>query len=227
MAQVKLIIARHGNTFNKGDVILRIGSRTDLPLTEEGCLQGIKLGNNLKQANLIPTNVYVAPLKRTLETAKYAVKVFNPNIPINIVNFLSELDYGEFDGLPEYEVIQKLGEIEKSSGQKNTNLIDRETLGKEVLESWDKNMILPKGWHFLKARVNTLEQEWKGFATELTNLSKESTNLVVTSNGIARFALSILPHNHEKPKSLKLSTGAYSLFVWENGNWRLESWNVR
>ena len=30
----RLIVVRHGNTFNSGDVILRVGSATDIPLTE-------------------------------------------------------------------------------------------------------------------------------------------------------------------------------------------------
>ena len=32
----KLVVVRHGNTFNSGDVILRVGSATDIPLTETG-----------------------------------------------------------------------------------------------------------------------------------------------------------------------------------------------
>ena len=34
-----LIIARHGNTFDKGDIPTRVGARTDLPLVEKGRAQ--------------------------------------------------------------------------------------------------------------------------------------------------------------------------------------------
>ena len=42
MKTTKLIVVRHGNTFNKGDTILRVGSKTDLPLTATGVQQGRK-----------------------------------------------------------------------------------------------------------------------------------------------------------------------------------------
>ena len=37
----RLLIARHGNTFDKGDVLLRVGKRTDL----QGCIgPGMRIG---------------------------------------------------------------------------------------------------------------------------------------------------------------------------------------
>ena len=36
-----LIIARHGNTFRKGETPTRVGSRTDLPLVEDERGRGI------------------------------------------------------------------------------------------------------------------------------------------------------------------------------------------
>ena len=45
---IRLIVVRHGNTFNKGDVILRVGARTDLPLTAEGMRQCLDVGAAFK-----------------------------------------------------------------------------------------------------------------------------------------------------------------------------------
>lgn len=228
MSQIKLIIARHGNTFNKGDIILRVGSRTDLPLTEEGKKQGKKLGENLRSANITPSFYYSAPLKRTIETTVEVAKVFgNQSLP-TIVDFLTELDYGEFDGQPEQLVIERLGSIEaQTHGFINLPKDSLIELGKDCLTRWDKKMILPQGWKFLQQRVDSLKNDWRRFATQLTNKTESSTNLVVTSNGIARFALSILPPNTQLPESLKISTGAFCLFSWDGKVWNLDAWNVQ
>ena len=36
MGPTRLIIARHGNTFDAGDIPTRVGRRTDLPLVASG-----------------------------------------------------------------------------------------------------------------------------------------------------------------------------------------------
>ena len=45
----RLIVVRHGNTFNSGDVILRVGSATDIPLTETGMKQAYAAGELLAE----------------------------------------------------------------------------------------------------------------------------------------------------------------------------------
>ena len=39
----KVYIVRHGNTFDKGDVVTRVGARTDLPLSSSGQTQAEQL----------------------------------------------------------------------------------------------------------------------------------------------------------------------------------------
>ena len=75
----RIIIARHGNTFNKGDIITRVGARTDLPLTETE--RATNVGRYLKDRNLIPAKAFAAPLKRTVETAKLAIEAMGCTIP--------------------------------------------------------------------------------------------------------------------------------------------------
>ena len=50
----RLIVVRHGNTFNSGDVILRVGSATDIPLTETGMKQGYAAGAMLAELGFEP-----------------------------------------------------------------------------------------------------------------------------------------------------------------------------
>ena len=53
-----LIIARHGNTFRKGETPTRVGGRTDLPLVEEERGRGI--GKYLAKLGLTPTRILAA-----------------------------------------------------------------------------------------------------------------------------------------------------------------------
>ncbi|MBR4751081.1 MAG: histidine phosphatase family protein [Thermoguttaceae bacterium] len=226
---VKLIVARHGNTFNKGDVILRVGSRTNLPLTQEGIAQGLRLGENLRSAGLCPTRLFSAPLLRTLMTCEEAVKVFNVPFSIEQLDFLTELDYGEYDGLPETDVLRRIGEIETATQQ--PLVTDAEKLveiGRTVLKRWDKEAVLPKAWKFLQPRVDSLGNQWRDFSERLIQTANQgSVSLAVTSNGIARFALDILPIDAKRPDSVKLSTGAFGLFIWNGKYWSLGDWDVK
>ena len=228
MPEIKLIVARHGNTFNKGDVILRVGAQTDIPLTDEGKAQGVRLGENLLASGLKPTRFLSAPLKRTIQTCEEAAKAFGDSIHPEILPFLTELDYGEYDGRPEIEVVQKLGALEaKAQGKRTENSQDFISLGNEALKRWDREKILPVAWSFLQPRVNELEKHWMSLAQQLQNSTTNETWLAVTSNGIARFVLAILPSKAIIPESLKLSTGAYGVFAWNGSVWNLENWNIR
>ena len=65
-----LIVARHGNTFSPGDVVTRVGARTDMPLSTSGLEQGWKLGLYLRDNDLLPDVVFTSALQRTQQTAE-------------------------------------------------------------------------------------------------------------------------------------------------------------
>ena len=192
MKTTKLIVVRHGNTFDKGDTILRVGSKTDLPLTAAGVQQGRQAGLALKEMQLYPTCFFSAPLKRTLETCNEISKVFeHRELPI-ISNFLLEFDYGPDEGKPESEVLIRLGNEEANqSGEIDVQPFDAEEMGRESLKRWDAEKRLPQGWSFLQPRVSHLEQDWIDFAQEMIANHQGETVVAVTSNGIARFSTAI------------------------------------
>ena len=225
MQTTKLIVARHGNTFNPNDVILRVGARTNLPLTEEGHAQGKRLGAKLREMQLFPTRFFAAPLRRTIETSLEIASCFEIEAPPQIADFLTELDYGDDDGQPETEVVRRLGKLEATSSNPSTQEI--ETLGKEALKRWDSEKILPVGWRFLQDRVNRLEDDWRAFGREIAHKYPAETVVATTSNGIARFALGLLPPSENHPANAKLATGAFGVFVLDAGWWKLEAWNIR
>lgn len=225
--ETTLVVARHGNTFEKGDVILRVGARTDLPLTSEGLAQGRRLGEKLAEIGLFPTAFYSAPLRRTLETsAEIAASQGVVAEPI-VETFLTELDYGEDDGRSEAEVARRLGAIELGDAAENASSETLETAGLAALKRWDAEKRLPLGWAFLQKRVDRLGDDWRAFAARIVENRPGETVVATTSNGIARFATAILPSGAPLPEKLKLATGAFGVFVWNGESWRLDAWNVR
>ncbi len=240
-SETTLIVARHGNTFEKGDVILRVGARTDLPLTAEGRAQGRRLGAKLAELGLRPTAFYSAPLRRTLETSAEIASAQGVNAAPVVEEFLTELDYGEDDGRPETEVARRLGAVElaisetptpSARGSEPLEVVDLspeavETAGLTALKRWDAEKRLPLGWFFLRERVARLGNDWRSFAAQVVERHSGETVVATTSNGIARFATAILPPGAPIPEKLKLATGAFGVFVWNGESWRLDAWNVR
>ena len=224
--KIRLIVVRHGNTFNSGDVILRVGSATDIPLTEKGVLQGNAVGRDLASAGIRPDTIFSAPLLRTMRSAQEIAAHFG-SLPVQVKEFLTELDYGIDDGQPEDDILLRLGIVEANGSiTPQTTLDELRAGGKAALKKWDSEAVLPRAWEHLNGRVKQLEEDWAAFGAEVASGKYGQTVVAVTSNGIARFSKVLLPAG-ELGENLKLATGAYGIYTVENGSWRSEMWNVR
>ncbi|MBR2345228.1 MAG: histidine phosphatase family protein [Lentisphaeria bacterium] len=219
----RLIVVRHGNTFNSGDTILRVGSATDIPLTEKGLLQGEAVGKSLLAKGLSVDTIFHAPLQRTVQSAEGILKSY-PAAQMSMADFLTELDYGDDDGKPEDEVVLRLGKAAFPEENSPERLYEA---GKTVLKKWDSEAVLPPGWEFLAGRVAQLEKDWQNFAGEVLTWFSGKCVVAVTSNGIARFSKAILPAGSVLEGSLKLATGAYGIYEHCDGQWRCTAWNIR
>ena len=223
----RLIVVRHGNTFNSGDVILRVGSATDIPLTETGMKQAYAAGAMLAEMGFSPDIIFHAPLQRTCQSAVGIAASF-PEAVLEEAAFLTELDYGNDDGKPEDEVVLRLGIAESISAiTPDTTLDELRAAGKAALKRWDSEAILPAAWHFLAGRAGELEIQWQEFAQKILAEYAGKTVVAVTSNGIARFSKAILPAGNLPEGSLKLATGAFGVYEFTDGNWSSSHWNVR
>jgi probable phosphoglycerate mutase len=201
-----LMIARHGNTFSPGDVVTRVGARTDLPLSPSGLEQGWRLGLYLREKNLLPDAVYTSSLQRTTQTAEQAFAAADITRDINVNPLFNEIDYGIDENKPEAEVVARVGA--------------------EALKAWDEDAVVPDGW---KVDVPTIIRGWIDFGEKIARDEAGKKILVVTSNGIARFA----PHltgdfaGFRRAHKLKISTGALCLLAHEGGAWKIEGWNIK
>ncbi len=204
-----LIIARHGNTFGPHDIPTRVGARTDLPLVESGQAQAKKIGAWLKDQNIHPDAFYSSQLKRTIETAKIAMAEIDSSQTITPLDIFNEIDYGVDENQTEDKVIARIGA--------------------QAIKDWDENAIVPDGWKFAP---QACIQNWQNFAAGILKNNQDNEKniiMVVTSNGIARFA----PHLTEDFEAfkathkMKMSTGALSVLKYDGENWIVKDWNIR
>lgn len=199
----RIIIARHGNTFDAGDIVTRVGARTDLPLSISGTEQAEHLREHFSPENSDWnfTKAYCSPLQRTRETAEIILKAGHVATSLETVDFLTEIDYGIDENKPESEVVKRLG--------------------RKAIIAWDEKAIVPKGW---KVDPEHLIESWKKFLPTLAQ--EKGDTLIVTSNGIARFVLTAFPNPTAKFE-MKLKTTAYGIVMMDEGEVTVKSWNQR
>lgn len=199
----RIVICRHGNTFDKGDVITRVGARTDLPLSISGIAQAKALAENFspKSSGFRFQQAYCSSLLRTYQTADFILSSEHDSKELKVLKFLTEIDYGIDENKPEKDVVERLGR------------------GAIVL--WDEQAIPPEGW---KVDPSAIIQSWKSFFDE--HADDKGDILVLTSNGIARFALDAVDEiTTDAPR--KLRTAAYGVIEIENGRSKLTAWDLR
>lgn len=202
----RLIIARHGNTFGPGDTPRRVGRRTDLPLVASGEEQARRIGDYLRRHQMVPEAVFAAPLKRSYDTARLAVEALGCDLSITIDARFNEIDYGPDENQPETVVVARIGD--------------------QALRDWNEHAKVPPGW---QADPQAIIHDWLAFGNICRQSFGGQTVLVVTSNGIARFA----PHltgnfeSFRRRYGIKIATGALCLLRVQGTQWAIEQWNIR
>lgn len=196
----RLFIVRHGNTFDRGQTVTRVGGRTDLPLSVSGSEQAGRLSEKLRGQRF--TAAVCSPLLRTRQTARIILSGRRDAPPLLIEPFLREIDYGPDENRPETEVVERLG---------------------PALEAWEKSGTPPPGWH---ADPDRIRLGWRGLLERAATLAAADAVLIVTSNGIARF-LPDLADSAPPGLERKLATGAWGEILVAGGARHILSWNER
>jgi probable phosphoglycerate mutase len=193
----RLIIVRHGNTFETGDVVTRVGGRTDLPLSPSGVEQAEALARHFE---LTPfATARSGPLKRTRTTAAAILRAQAGAPELLTELFLREIDYGPDENRPEADVVARIGAA--------------------ALRAWELHSVPPPGW---RIDPQALIGNWQELFAELRN--EAGAHLIVTSNGIARFALAAADVERA---DAKLRTGAYGVVELSGEGVAVREWNVR
>lgn len=201
---MRLILARHGNTFAPGDKVVWVGSRNDLPLVESGLKQAEAAAAALADISL--QAIYCAPLKRTTEFARIVASAQKNKVAVQSDDRLTELDYGQWSGLSDDEI--------------------KAAFGSEALTNWTEKSIFPPncGWPDQQKIIDDV----KSFADYLLQTYPADANiLAVSSNGCLRFFTKLVAGEFSKrqaEKSLKVGTGRLGILELGATN-RISLWN--
>lgn len=197
----RLFVVRHGNTFDPGETVTRVGGRTDLPLSVSGHAQADALRARFAAVRF--TAALASPLIRTRMTARIVLSA-RPDAPaLLIAPFLREIDYGPDENQPEAAVEARIGA--------------------SALAAWDRDARLPPGWH---ADIPAIREGWRRLLVKVSRLPEGANVFVVTSNGIARFLPDVV---EVKPGDIdrKLKTGAWADIAVTAAGSRIDAWNLR
>lgn len=173
---MEIILARHGNTFDKGDTVVQVGAKTDMSLTSKGIEQAAELARFLKQNNLTPRHIFSGPLARHKQTAQIVLEAFNSvTIPYTIHTAFNEIDYGNWEGLTSEEITAKWP---------------------SEYEQWTHYANWPVG--VFKGQIENHIAELQAWVKSLLPISTQSALssqpiLVITSNGLLKLFLNLIP----------------------------------
>lgn len=205
---MKIILSRHGNTFESNTPATWVGCNNDLPLVAAGVEQANTLAKALKQSGVAPKAIYCGPLQRTLNYAQIIIQKLQINLKPIIDNRLNELDYGLWSGL--------------------TNQQIREKFGTEELENWEKFCQWPVNRHWSNSE-SFVRTEALAFAADLVKLHKpDDTIIVISSNGKLRYFLNLIPgafETHVAAMSTKVKTGNICGLTYADNQWELNYWD--
>jgi broad specificity phosphatase PhoE len=203
---VRLILARHGNTFSPSDKVVWVGKSNDLPLVESGRTQAAIAAKALEKIRF--DGVFSGPLQRAFEFATIISQKLNITAPV-VDPRLDEIDYGNWSGLSDEEIRQRFGATE--------------------LEAWNNRSVWPlnAGW---SGEEEIVRQEVRAFIADLRASKADGTFLIVSSNGRLRYFLTLIDGAFEKAiktAAFKMKTGYLSAISFPSGSTpEIEFWNI-
>ncbi len=196
----RLILIRHGNTFEAGETPLQVGARTDLPLTAAGRMQAGSVARCLLREKIAPAAIFAGRLKRQTESA--AILGLMLGAPVESgAEALTEIDYGPWEGLPSQEIAAKWP---------------------SAYEAWTKEGVWAEG--IFNGNLETFQLRLKNWLAEIEGRYPEKTVAAVTSNGTLRF-LSSLQSEVILPDP-KVKTGHFCEAFLKKGSLSILRWNV-
>ena len=137
-----------------------------------------------------------------------AIAALDKDIPLIADARFTEIDYGPDEGKPEDEVVARIGQ--------------------KALEEWEREAIVPDGW---LVSVEGIVDAWKSFANEIEDKYKNKNVMVVSSNGIIRFAPHLTGDFKKFTEDFNIKVGTGSVCILEKSeedkNWKVVEWGVK
>jgi len=157
----RLLLVRHGNTFEDGTTPTRVGMRSDLPLTEKGLVQATQFADAARDAGLALGPFVSGPLLRTRIFLSHGF-----GIAPRLDDRLREIDYGNWEGLTDAEISA--------------------LVGPSMLESWNKNCVWPDGQNWAPSPA-VLSKGAESLVRELAAGDPSIVPVLCSSQGVLRY----------------------------------------
>jgi broad specificity phosphatase PhoE len=206
---IRLILVRHGNTFEPGQTATQVGARTDLSLTDQGRNQAQYFAHYLASEQIYPHAIYAGALKRQIETAQILGSHLQVGNKIQLHEpALTEIDYGPWEGLTSHEITQQWPNEYKAWTAQS---------------QWPEIFGSTQECHL---------SDIKKWLNELRSVHVAGETVIgVTSNGVIRFFYSFqdkewqnLIHTH-RMEDLKVKTGHFCELLLFKDSLQIKNWN--
>lgn len=200
-----LLLFRHGNTFEAGAVPVRVGARTDLPLTAKGESQAAAAADFVKMGGRPVGIVKAGPLQRTRRMAEIIAVPLGMTVEED--PRLREIDYGLWEGLSDEAIAEKFGP--------------------EALDAWEYEGIWPEAAAWTPAREE-IEAQLRAFLEEehAALCAEDKDRVAVTSNGILRLLHPLVATQPVNWPETKVKTGHFCALAPRGAIWGIETWNM-
>lgn len=203
---MRLVLARHGNTFGPGDTPVWVGAREDLPLTDQGRVQSVQFGLALKEAGIVPSRIIAGPLQRTATGAELAAQECGFAASIEIDARLREIDYGSWGGRSDADIAAEWG--------------------MQAIDDWRERSIVPIGAGWSPSPDVIAGNARAILAGIAARGGADDTVLLISSNGILRYFHALTGGDGGKPEEAKMRTGHWSIARLGRSGWQQDVWNV-
>lgn len=203
---MKLILARHGNTFGPGDIPVWVGAKEDFPLVTRGLEQACEVAEALLRLDISLSGLIAGPLRRTRTGADIIADKTGFSGEVEIDHRLTEIDYGSWGGKSDDEIIS--------------------LYGAGVIEDWREHSIRPSGADWSPDQ-DTLRHNALRLLNEIKDRFDEHANvMLVSSNGILRYYHAAIYGPDISAPSAKVKTGHMCIAEMEAGHLKPVCWNV-
>ena len=203
-----LVLARHGNTFEAGEKPVWIGARTDLPLTAQGRNQAAAFGAALRPVAARVRRILSGPLLRTREYAEIAARTAGVDKAVEVDARLCELDYGVWEGKTSEEIEAAYGAAD--------------------LEAWAGRSRWPRSAGWTPPEATVIENVRALAGSIAAEANEADIAVLVTSNGILRFFLTLVPSQASGMAAgmqVKVATGHACVLGCAGDKWQMLVWN--
>jgi len=207
----RILLVRHGESIWNQDS--KFTGWTNIPLTESGKIEAIKISNVITQNNLKPNIIFTSVLDRAIETSNIIKeKLENEKITIQTSWRLNEKHYGTLEGVPRKYIRDLYGDLFTKMMRSNFNMKP------PILKDYNNNTNLTKysiyrNCYFEKikygeSKENVLDRLLPYFENDiLYTLTENKFPLIVTHKHTARVLMKHLLkikdedfENYEIPK---------------------------